>query len=100
LAVQPSLAILTFAHYGEHGFTFSEARPALLDHAKHLAKSFRGTLGMSPDEVVFIGRIGEPYRRSPRFRSGRLSLEALMADPPSRPESSAADSPGGLEFTR
>ena len=77
LAMQPALAILAFAEYGERGQTFSR-EPALLRKAVRLAEAFQATMGAAPGDFVFLGRIGEPYRRLPVTRSTRLGLEALV----------------------
>jgi hypothetical protein len=76
--MQPVLATLAFAHYGEHQIQFSK-EPGLTRRAKSLARSFRVTLGGSPDEVIFIARIGESYPRLPTHRSGRQPLAELMS---------------------
>jgi sulfur-carrier protein adenylyltransferase/sulfurtransferase len=81
LAIQPVLAVLAFSHYGEHGVAFS-SRSGLSRRAEALARSFRRTLGVvSTDEVVFIGRIGEPYPRLPTHRSTRRPLDELLTVP-------------------
>ena len=79
LAMQPSMAIIAFAHYGEHQVPFS-TEPALMQRAAHLTQSFRRVIGTTPGEVVFIGRIGEPYPREPRHRSIRRPLEELRTN--------------------
>ncbi len=77
LAVQPALAILAFAHYGETDTTFS-ADPTVVRKARGLAARFRQVLGNSADEFVFIGRIGQPLPRLPVTRSTRLPLNQLV----------------------
>ena len=77
LAMQPILATIAFAHYGERHIEFSSER-GLLSRAEHLAKTFRHAFGVSPEEVIFIGRVGEPYHRLPTHRSGRRPLAELM----------------------
>jgi molybdopterin/thiamine biosynthesis adenylyltransferase/nitroreductase len=77
LAVQPMLAILAFAHYGDTGESFSAA-PGLADKAATLARAFRDTTGTGPDDVVFIGRIGEARPRLPTPRSVRRPLSQLV----------------------
>jgi sulfur-carrier protein adenylyltransferase/sulfurtransferase len=76
LAVQPMLAGLAFAHYGEHQIQFS-AELKLAGQAERLATRFRRLLGTSAD-VVFIGRIGEPFPKLPTHRSTRRPLSELM----------------------
>jgi sulfur-carrier protein adenylyltransferase/sulfurtransferase len=77
LAMQPIMATIAFAHYGECHVAFSSQR-GLSSRAENLAKSFRHAFGVTPEEVVFIGRIGEPYRRLPTHRSSRRRLEELI----------------------
>jgi molybdopterin/thiamine biosynthesis adenylyltransferase/nitroreductase len=77
LAVQPALAILAFAHYGEANTAFS-ADPVVVRKSRSLAARFRQLLGESPDSFVFIGRIGQPLPRLPVTRSTRRPLEQLI----------------------
>ena len=86
LAVQPGLAILAFAYYGEVGIRFTTEEP-LLHKAKRLSEGFRRKLGRDPGAFVFLGRIGEPYSKLPLYRSTRRRLAELMG-------SAAADTPG------
>ncbi|HEY4044296.1 MAG TPA: ThiF family adenylyltransferase [Rhodopila sp.] len=81
LAVQPLLATIAFAHYGERGIRFS-SEPGLARRAQSLARAFRETLGAPAGEVLFVGRIGEPFPRLPTHRSTRRSLAELMDDGP------------------
>ncbi len=78
LTMQPVLATLAFAHYGERQIQFSK-EPGLTRRAESLARSFRATRGVSPEDVIFIARIGEPYPRLPTHRSGRRPLAELMS---------------------
>jgi sulfur-carrier protein adenylyltransferase/sulfurtransferase len=77
LAVQPALAILAFAQYGEAKTPFS-ADPAVVRKAGALATRFRQVLGDSADAFVFMGRIGQPLPRLPVTRSTRHPLEQLI----------------------
>jgi sulfur-carrier protein adenylyltransferase/sulfurtransferase len=77
LAMQPILAAVAFAHYGEQQMHFSSER-RLLHRAASLAKSFRHALDVPAEEVVFIGRIGEPVQRLPMHRSVRRPLAELL----------------------
>jgi molybdopterin/thiamine biosynthesis adenylyltransferase len=77
LAMQPLLAIIAFAHYGNHRIRFS-SELSLLRRAATFAASFARTFRAVSDEVIFIGRIGEPYPRLPRHRSIRRPLVDLM----------------------
>ncbi len=78
LAVQPTLAMLAFAHYGERGIAFSKA-PGMADRAERLARSWGEAVGVAIEEVVFVGRIGEPYPRLPTHRSSRHPLSELVS---------------------
>lgn len=76
LAMQPGLATLIFSHYGAHDLPFTED-PALRAKARRLAQRFQAVLGVHPDAVVFLGRIGEPRPGLPRVRSVRRGVEEL-----------------------
>jgi molybdopterin/thiamine biosynthesis adenylyltransferase len=76
LAVQPMVAALAFAHYGQHQIQFS-SELHLSEQSERLAESFRLLLGTSGD-VMFIGRIGEPRPKLPIYRSTRLPLAELL----------------------
>ena len=75
--MQPNYATLIFAWYGEQPTPFT-ADPGLIARAKRLATDFRAVLGMSPEDVLFIGRIGEPVSTSSRGRSVRRPSIDLM----------------------
>ncbi len=77
LVMQPVLAVVAFAHFGAHKVAFT-ADPALPAQTEALANAVIATLGVSPDEIVFIGRIGEPFARLPSHRSSRRPLADLM----------------------
>ncbi len=77
LALQPALAILAFAHYGDSGTAFT-ADPAVERRAGALARRFRAVLGRAPDSLVFIGRVGEPARQRSGARSTRQELSRLV----------------------
>jgi len=77
LAMQPALAVIGFAHYGATRVPFT-TEPALLARAAQLAGAFEATLGTTPADALFLGRIGEPRRRRRRARSVRMSLDALQ----------------------
>ena len=76
LAMQPGLATLIFAHYGSHNLPFT-TDPALRVKARRLSERFQAVLGMHPDRVVFLGRIGEPRPGLPRVRSVRRAVAEL-----------------------
>lgn len=84
LAMQPAYATLIFAHYGEHPGLFT-AEPSLQARAERLASAFHQAFGAAPDDILFIGRIGEPIPGPVRGRSIRRSLAQLSvtATPPS-----------------
>jgi sulfur-carrier protein adenylyltransferase/sulfurtransferase len=77
LAVQPILATIAFSHYGERKIKFSAER-GLCKRAESLARSFNHVLGITAEDAIFIGRIGEPYPRLPTHRSVRRPLEELL----------------------
>ena len=77
LALQPSLAVLIFAHYGQSDLPFT-VDATVRDKAKLLALRFRQTLGSPPDDFVFMGRIGEPRPRVGVSRSVRRPVTELM----------------------
>ena len=80
LAMQPGLATLIFSHYGAHGQVFT-TDPALQAKAVKLASRFQAVLGTHPDDVLFLGRIGEPRPGLPGVRSVRRPLAELQAAP-------------------
>jgi molybdopterin/thiamine biosynthesis adenylyltransferase/nitroreductase len=77
LAMQPTLAVLAFAHYGENELPFTGVA-AVRAKAKRLALRFRRVFGSGPDDFVFMGRIGEPLTRDGVCRSMRRSVAELM----------------------
>jgi len=91
LAMQPGLAILIFAHYGEHAIPFtSDADVAR--RASRLAAEFRRAFGAGTDDFVFMGRIGEPRPQRLPCRSTRRPLPDLIQgeDKPTRPAAPSA----------
>ena len=79
LAMQPALAILIFAHYGETAGSFT-ADPALQKKSKALAQAFHRVLGVGTDDFIFMGRIGQPRPKNDVCRSTRRSLPELLVD--------------------
>ena len=79
LAMQPTVAMLAFAEYGQNGTSFS-TEAALRSKAATLARHFRNWLGVAPGEVVFVARIGESRWRLPSVRSSRLPLDQLIIE--------------------
>jgi molybdopterin/thiamine biosynthesis adenylyltransferase/nitroreductase len=77
LAMQPALATLAFAHYGEQSASFTDD-PALLAKAGALADAFKATLGTGTSGFVFMGRIGRPHARIAVHRSTRLPFGQLI----------------------
>jgi len=77
LVVQPSLAPLCFAHYGRHGVDFTAA-PAPRRAAAALARGLDAATGGAGDDLLFLGRIGEPAARRVGPRSLRRPLEDLI----------------------
>ncbi|WP_426954299.1 ThiF family adenylyltransferase [Muricoccus radiodurans] len=84
LSIQPGFASLIFSYYGAEDFPFTEDA-ALRLKSKELAKMFMEVTGVRPQDVLFLGRIGQPRSQSPRARSVRRPLSELMmwkdADP-------------------
>lgn len=77
LAMQPAVAMLIFAHYGETRANFT-IDGGLRRKAEELAASLKRTLGKTTDELLFAGRIGRPYQALPTHRSVRRSLDELI----------------------
>ena len=77
LVMQPTLAMLAFAEYGQNGTGFT-VELKLRRKAETLAAAFRRWFGIGPGEVVFVARIGAPRDRLPLFRSTRLPLDSLI----------------------
>ncbi|HLZ03723.1 MAG TPA: hypothetical protein VKR55_16440, partial [Bradyrhizobium sp.] len=77
LAIQPNLAILAFAHYGEASTTFT-TEPSMLGKAKVLGEALRKAITGDADRLVFVGRIGEPHPHMPFERSTRRPLDELL----------------------
>ncbi len=76
LALQPGLAIVIFAQYGAEAFAFTQDA-ALRAKAGRLATDFARVLGRNPEDVTFLGRIGEPKPGLPVVRSIRRRLSDL-----------------------
>jgi sulfur-carrier protein adenylyltransferase/sulfurtransferase len=81
LAMQPALAVLAFAHYGENEPAFTKDS-AVRAKAKRLAQGFRRVFGAGTEDFVFMGRIGEPLPRIRVYRSVRLPVTKLMTTQP------------------
>ena len=94
LAMQPGLAVLAFAHYGEAGAPFT-AGPALRREAARCARQLQALTGEGTERLLFLARIGEPRGAPPRERSVRRPLSELTArradtDPASGGQAKAA----------
>ena len=81
LAMQPALAVLIFAHYGQSELPFT-ADAAVFGKAKRLAREFRRVFAVGTEDFVFMGRIGEPLPRLGACRSVRRPVAELMTAPP------------------
>ena len=79
LVMQPALAVLAFAHYGQNESSFT-ADEAVRGRAARLARAFQRTFGDGPGDFVFMGRIGEPLPRAGVCRSVRRPVVALMTE--------------------
>jgi hypothetical protein len=77
LAVQPSLAPLAFAHYGKMSLPFTGSA-SQRRASQRLASALEAFLGVTTDELVFMGRIGRPRRRTQISRSTRRPLDELI----------------------
>jgi molybdopterin/thiamine biosynthesis adenylyltransferase len=77
LVLQPALAVLAFARYGEKRLDFT-MDDKVQDDAARLSAAFRDTFNASTDEFVFMGRIGEPLPRIGVSRSVRRQVTELM----------------------
>jgi hypothetical protein len=80
LAMQPAMALLVFADYGQSDLPFTVA-PALRAKAKRLADEFRRVFASGTEDFVFMGRIGEPLPRTGVSRSVRRPVSELMMPP-------------------
>jgi hypothetical protein len=77
LAMQPVMALLVFADYGQKDVPFT-VTPALRIKAKRLADEFRRVFAAGTEDFVFMGRIGEPLRRMGVCRSVRRPVSELI----------------------
>jgi len=73
LAIQPLLAIVCVAHYGRMRVPFTRER-GLLARSERLARLFDRAVGANASEVLFLGRIGEPFARLPLHRAVRRPI--------------------------
>ncbi len=80
LAMQPAMALLVFADYGQKDLPFTIV-PGLRAKARRLADEFRRTFAAGTEEFVFMGRIGEPLPRIGVSRSVRRPVSDLMMPP-------------------
>jgi hypothetical protein len=79
LAIQPAMALLVFADYGQKDLPFTIAT-ALRVKAKRLADEFRRFFAAGTDDFVFMGRIGEPLPRIGVCRSVRRPVSELTME--------------------
>jgi hypothetical protein len=77
LALQPTMAILIFTHYGRQQTPFTKDAAAQRRAAK-LASAVGENLSRLDDDLVFMGRIGTPTERHTACRSVRRPLSELM----------------------
>lgn len=77
LAMQPALAVLIFADYGEKRIRFT-GDVAASRQAAELGAAFRTFFRESTRDFVFMGRIGEPAAAQRIGRSVRRSLAELL----------------------
>jgi molybdopterin/thiamine biosynthesis adenylyltransferase len=88
LALQPSVAPLSFAFHTEHGHSFAHAR-GCDDGARQLLEELRALSGCDSEHFVFAGRVGVPQVKAPSARSLRRPLSELLM--PLRTTSAAID---------
>ena len=79
LAMQPALATLIFADYGDKQERFT-IDPEASRKAAALAAGFQRFFSEGPSDFVFMGRIGEPRFVRADCRSVRLPLPELIKD--------------------
>lgn len=80
LAIQPAMATLIFADYGERGEPFTRKARAQY-RAEALADALRCVLPDSKQRLTFLGRIGRPTPQHKFHRSTRHRLaDLLIAD--------------------
>ena len=82
LALQPSVATLSFAYYGREEVSFS-ADAAALPQARRIAERFARLCALhqaKPEDVVFMGRIGTPKTKPLQSRSIRRPLAELLVE--------------------
>jgi sulfur-carrier protein adenylyltransferase/sulfurtransferase len=80
LALQPAMAVLIFAHYGQTKLSFTKDI-GVRAKAGRLAREFHSVFGAGPEDFVFMGRIGEPLVRIGVCRSVRKPVATLMSLP-------------------
>lgn len=88
LALQPSVAPLSFAYHTEHGRSFGHA-PGCDERAKRLSSELRDLSRRDSEHFVFAGRVGVPQAKLPAARSLRHPLSELLV--PARTTSVASD---------
>jgi hypothetical protein len=81
LALQPAMAVLIFADYGQCELPFTKDA-TVRAKASRLAREFRRVFGAGTEDFVFMGRIGEPLPRVGACRSVRRPVAELMFPPP------------------
>lgn len=80
LVMQPAVAPLCFAYYGQHEILFT-AHPTIRRKAALLAERLRDTAsGEDADSILFMGRLGFPAFTGVQPRSIRKPLAQLIQD--------------------
>jgi hypothetical protein len=83
LAVQPTLASVCFAHYGQHNRAFTSDQSSR-SKAARLARLLQAKSGGTGARMLFRGRIGLPINRRVASRSTRLCLGELLWECPTK----------------
>ena len=76
LVMQPSLAPLCFSYYGREGVAFTEDRK-LRDQSVALNETLGRLAATAPENLLFLGRLGQPAAGGIQPRSVRKPLEEL-----------------------
>lgn len=79
LVFQPGMAIIIFGCYARQGVAFTE-NVRIRAKAAAIERQLAALCGDNPDDLIFLGRIGQPASPSLRPRSIRRPLDDLLTD--------------------